>query len=41
MELLFGFKSNAFYRDVLVLFGWIALFGILLILAVLRLREVR
>ncbi|KAK9899179.1 hypothetical protein P389DRAFT_158475 [Cystobasidium minutum MCA 4210] len=41
MALLFGFKPNAYYRDVLVLFGWLGLFGICLILAVLRLRELR
>lgn len=29
------------FRDVLVLFGWLAFFGICLILAVLRLRELR
>lgn len=41
MELLFGFKPNAYYRDVLVLFGWIGLFGICLILSIIRLREIR
>lgn len=41
MELLFGFRPSAYYRDVLVLFAWIAGFGALLTVAVLRLREVR
>lgn len=31
MQVLFGFKTTAYYRDVLVLFAWIALFLIVLI----------
>ncbi|GAA5895416.1 hypothetical protein JCM6882_006244 [Rhodosporidiobolus microsporus] len=42
METLFGFEADAYYRDVLVLFGFICGFAILLIGAVLlKLREMR
>lgn len=42
METLFGFKFSGYYRDVLVLFGFIAGFAIVLVSAVVfRLREVR
>jgi hypothetical protein len=39
---LFGFKDNAYYRDVLVLFAFIAGFGVMVIATVwLRVRERR
>ncbi|BGP19648.1 hypothetical protein JCM10213v2_007744 [Rhodosporidiobolus nylandii] len=42
METLFGFESDAYYRDVLVLFGFICGFALLLVSAVLlKLRELR
>ncbi|GAA6042455.1 hypothetical protein JCM8097_008464 [Rhodosporidiobolus ruineniae] len=42
MDTLFGFKSSAYYRDVLVLFGFICGFALLLVSAVLlKLRELR
>ncbi|KAG9036166.1 hypothetical protein FRB95_009740 [Tulasnella sp. JGI-2019a] len=42
MNLLFGFGANNYYRDVLVLFGFVAGFGVLLVLSVgLLLRERR
>ena len=41
MELLFGFKMDAYFRDVVVLVGWMGLFGLCLILAIWRLREIR
>ncbi|GAA5870310.1 hypothetical protein JCM8547_006599 [Rhodosporidiobolus lusitaniae] len=42
MNQLFGFESGAYYRDVLVLFGYICGFGLLLVGAVLlKLRELR
>lgn len=42
MQTLFGFEQSAYYRDVLVLFAFIAGFAILLVLFVLlRLREMR
>ncbi|GAA6060477.1 hypothetical protein JCM10212_007108 [Sporobolomyces blumeae] len=42
METLFGFKFSAYYRDVLVLFGFIAGFAVLVVSAVIfRLRELR
>ncbi|BGP51257.1 hypothetical protein JCM10450v2_007186 [Rhodotorula kratochvilovae] len=42
MDTLFGFSSDAYYRDVLILFGFTAGFALLLVLFVLlRLRELR
>ncbi|BGP03106.1 hypothetical protein NBRC10513v2_006830 [Rhodotorula toruloides] len=42
MQTLFGFKQNAYYRDVLVLFAFIVGFALILIATVLvRLRELR
>lgn len=42
MHSLFGFGESNYYRNVLVLFGWIAGFGLLLILTVFYfLREKR
>ncbi|KAL1754144.1 hypothetical protein FB107DRAFT_216275 [Schizophyllum commune] len=42
MEMLFGFKQNAYYRDVLVLFAFIAGFGIAAVMVVwLKVRERR
>ncbi|BGP27299.1 hypothetical protein JCM10295v2_006263 [Rhodotorula toruloides] len=42
MQTLFGFKENAYYRDVLVLFAFIVGFALILIATVLvRLRELR
>ncbi|GAA95173.1 uncharacterized protein L969DRAFT_53338 [Mixia osmundae IAM 14324] len=41
MKLLFGFSSSAYYRDVLVMFAFIALFGTSLLGLVWRLHEIR
>ncbi|GAA5976278.1 hypothetical protein JCM5350_001403 [Sporobolomyces pararoseus] len=42
METLFGFKFSAYYRDVLVLFGFIAGFAVLVVGSVVfKLRELR
>ncbi|KAK4705330.1 hypothetical protein P7C70_g872, partial [Phenoliferia sp. Uapishka_3] len=42
MDVLFGFKSNAYYRNVLVLFGFVGGFALILVgTVVYRLREMR